>query len=131
MATSGDRYLATSGDFPMARDNRSRHSPLACMFCEARTYHSRQYNSRVCIWNEQRTAPDHDHLVRKNWRSGNNIGAIRAQQSVHRLRVGMGHRRGTGVHDTHDMQQSLHRRAQALLGLYFVEVTRHVCVTGF
>jgi hypothetical protein len=29
------------------------------------------------------------------------------------------------------MQESLHRRAHALLGLYFVEVTRHVCVASF
>jgi hypothetical protein len=29
------------------------------------------------------------------------------------------------------MQESLHRWAHALLGLYFVEVTRHVCVASF
>ena len=43
----------------------------------------------------------------------------------------MGHCRGPGVHHTHNVQESFYRRAHALLCLYFVEVTRHLCVAGF
>jgi hypothetical protein len=42
----------------------------------------------------------------------------------------MGHRRSSSVQHTYHVQERLHRWADALLGLYFVEVVRHFCIAG-